>query len=441
MTANLREIQLFNLIGVRIVLVLIVLLLTGCGYSSELGADFFQPSSVDILFTDSLTLKLSTVKLDSNVTGSPSRLLIGKAVDDELGIVTASAFFEVLPADGSSDYYVESATTRFSRATVVIVGDGYSYYDTLSQSVIEVFPLSEEMEANDDGYFYNRTDFAKEAAIGSLSFYPMPGLMDTLEVPLSSQYGQRIYDAMISDPETYVSSTEIVTKIPGFMLAPKSGTSVIGISSTVQLRIYYWDTQSVPITEKYIFFSSASGEKFNQLLADRTATALNSLVSNKYALVSALSENRSYIQGGDGLCLRVEAPYLNTILYENKDLVIISATLQFSPAANTYGNNRLLPTSLVAYIVNDLNEITSQFGTTALVTDYALGRDTYYEIDVTDYVKSRLAQGESPDGSAFLFSLSDSDMSISINRLIIPDQKNSIQPKLRINFLNINKDE
>lgn len=425
----------------RRVLILIIVLSAGCTEPSEIGANFFQPSNVDVLSTDTLSLNLYTIKLDSVATGNPTRLLAGTAQDSELGTVSASAFFEVLPEDFSGEYYLESETTRFSRVSLVAVYDGYSYYDTLSQVELQVLPLIEDLEANDDGYFYNTTDFGVGNSIGSLSFNPAPGQKDTLEIPLNQNYGQRIYDGLVSNTEQYANASEILEVLPGFALVPLSGNSVLGFSSTVELRIYYWDSFSVPVEEKYVSFSSASGDKFNQIQSDRLITDLTSLTNSKGMLPSTGTGGRSFIQSGDALCLRLEIPNLNSILLENKDIVITSATLYFAPQRGSNTGNKSFANSLVMYEVNEINEIIAQYSSSSatLASDISLDRDTHYRVDVTEYVIARLNAGLTSPESALLFTQSDSDLGISVNRLYVDDQKNNSLTKLRVNFLNINK--
>ncbi|MCZ8216491.1 MAG: hypothetical protein O9262_09655, partial [Cyclobacteriaceae bacterium] len=64
---------------------LIIILWCSCNETSEIGAGFFKEGNLGLNYTDTLTLKVSTVTADSIVTGAATRLLVGNHVDDDLG--------------------------------------------------------------------------------------------------------------------------------------------------------------------------------------------------------------------------------------------------------------------------------------------------------------------------------------------------------------------
>src|SRR5262245_43275101 len=84
----------------RLAIVLIMVVMVACETtSSEIGTDFFTDGALDFSYTDSSTVKLSTVQYERMATSSTGRILLGSYEDEKLGVVAASAFIRLAPSE------------------------------------------------------------------------------------------------------------------------------------------------------------------------------------------------------------------------------------------------------------------------------------------------------------------------------------------------------
>ena len=72
--------------------------LAGCQWGDEITS-LVQPNPDDflVLFSDTSTVSISTVRLDSVMTGSASRMLVGSFDDPFFGKMQAATFFQTAP--------------------------------------------------------------------------------------------------------------------------------------------------------------------------------------------------------------------------------------------------------------------------------------------------------------------------------------------------------
>lgn len=426
----------------------VLAVLASCNEPSEIGADFFKEGGIGLIITDTLSLKVSTVLSDSTIVGNSSRLLVGYHDDIDLGKIFASAFFQMEPrstgGEGESNiYYLDEGSSEYLETTLILWYDSYSYYDTTSYQTLYVHALRQEIEPEEDGNFYNTSDSEFfRIPIGQISFRPKPGTRESIEIPLSDSLGQIIYAKAIdgvndlSVPEPFVNDI-----LKGLSLRPDTlaSAAVLGFDTKAELRVHYLDRSVVPSEEKYLRFF-VSSIRYNQILAERSSTPLHALNTRKESLDSELTAGRAYAQGGDALFIRVEIPYLKSILIDNTDLILTQAVLSFRPIKGSNKNNTPLPSHLKMYAVNDRNEIYADLlsppygaGTVPLIEDVDLNRDTYYKVDITNFIESQLDIEEFNE-NAILLSLVDEDIRSSVNRLYVGDQNNEFEMELALYF-------
>jgi hypothetical protein len=405
---------------------------------SGIGSGFFQDGSVNMVTVDTITIHTSTVTFDSLVTSDATRLLIGSHSDDELGVVSSSTFFQIAP---ESSFLLDKAFTSYTRVELRLAYDGYSYYDTTSAITFNAHRITEELET-DDLYFYNTSSFGYDPVpMGSISFTPRPNTGDTLVMPISDDFGKEIVRLAQASAVEVMYTSEFVHYFQGLAVIPVAGNgAIVGFSTAAELRVYYMDKSHTPGKEKYLKMVTTSELiRFNQVLCDRSGTALSGLVSQQEHFNSSRTDRRSYIQSGAGLGMRVEMPYLRDMLRENEDLTIVGAELEIAPARENSGRNAGLPRQLIMLAVNYKNEVLGSYEAAAqLKEDVYLGRDTHYEVNVRDFVTQQLATAEF-NQNALLFTFPDSTFRSSVTRLYAGDQLNEREMKLRIYCLTFSK--
>jgi hypothetical protein len=405
-----------------------------CNENSEIGVDFFDEGSLEVLYVDSLSLKVSTVMLDSMITNSPSRLLVGSNTDNKLGKLTAKSYFQLTPDQA---YSIDKDKTTFKRVNLRLTYDSYSYYDTLIANALSVHSVTEEIVL-DDGYLYNNHSFSYDAeALGSTIFYPTPNRSDTLDIALSNDFGQEIFELIRTQSDVLSTNEKFFRYLPGLTIVPSGGQDgpIIGFSSA-QLYVYYLDNTNVPSTEEYVTFSIGSNLSFNQVTADRSSTLLSNLLRKDVGVKSSETDNISYLQSGTGLALRVEIPYVKELLLQNSNIIMSYAQLEMVPVQGTYNKNTALPITLSGYGVNLRNDFTSTSAVASaqLYEDLDIGRNTRYVADVSDYVRQQL-KGTETLGNAILFIPLDDELRFSVTRAYIGDQQSQYKMKLKVYYV------
>lgn len=426
----------------------VVLILSGTMYScsdpSGVGSNFFQSGSLDVVTIDTVSLKASTIFFDSVVTSTASRLLVGHHVDEDLGNLTCKAYFKLTP-DGTTS--LEDKDTRYSRISLILKYDKYSYYDTSTLHTLSVHEITDNMEMRSDGTLYNTSRFDyNPTPLGTLDFLAQPNKIDSLEIPLSDELGKQLYDLSKISSKSVTDSDEFEKLIEGFVVAPDTALNgaILGFSTNAELRLYYIDLSTVPTDERYIAFSvsgsSEGGFYFNTIENDRSATSLKDLKSQRYPISSTLTNERFYIQGGL-LGMRIELPYINSILRDDENLIISDATLEIRPIHKSDQVNSSFPAELSVDVVNGKNEVQYAYPyAIQLVTDPYLGRDTYYQLDLEYFIKLQLGIDEF-NSNAIMLTLPDDELSSSVARLYAGDQKNEYEMILKIHVVTVNNED
>jgi hypothetical protein len=420
---------------------LAVVLLSCNDEASQIGSGFFEGGSIALATVDTLTLQTSTIQFDSLATSDATRLLVGYHNDKDLGPITASTYFQIGPSDGLT---LDKLYTSFIRTEMRFIHDGYSFYDTTSDISFSIHALTQDMKLDDGSngaYLYNTSSFEYDPTpLGSVTFKSKPNAHDTVKFPISEQFGRDIIRLAQTSSEEVSSITAFLNYFSGIAVIPSSNSGpIVGFKTAVEVRIYYLDRSVTPAAERYVSLVPGNNLWFNRISFDRSATALKGLDRQIEHLASSETNKKSYIQNGAGLGVRIEIPYLRSMLIENEGLTIMSAVLQFAPAKDNTEDNVTLPATLLMSSVDYKNQLVQTFSNNAnLIEDVYLGRDTHYEVDVTTFIKQQLLI-EQFNHNALIFTTDDASFRGTISRLYVGDQRNERQMTLKISCLTISK--
>jgi hypothetical protein len=406
--------------------------------ASLIGSDFLTGSSIAMVTIDTLTLQTSTIKFDSLVTNDATRLMVGYHNDSDLGGLTVGSYFQL--GIDSPPLSVDRTTTQYRNTELMMIHDGYSYYDTLETVSFTVHKLTQDIDSQ-TGYYYNTSHFKYDPTpLGSVTYTPRPARRDTVHIAMSDAFGRDIF-TLAQNAGTQVSSTlDFVQYFKGLVLVPSTTSGpIVGFSMSSQVRIYYTDRSVTPSVVNYLTLDAGTALHFNTISSDRSQTNLVGLISQKGHLSSHLTDNKVYVQGGVGLAMRVEIPYLRAMRLENPGLTIVNAALDIYPAKDNKGSNQPLPTQLLLSSVNYKNELLLSYTSPAtLVEDFYLGRDTHYHVDITNFVNAQMAIEET-NNNALAFTMNDATFRGMVNRIYVGDQKNVREMILTIACLSYSK--
>jgi hypothetical protein len=419
---------------------LFLILAAGCNNTlSDIGSGFITEHQFDILYTDTVTLRTSTVIFDSLYTSGAGRLLVGFHQDEKLGPTTSSAAFLVTVP--STITTLSTDHTTYTALSVHLIRDGYSYYDTTETQTINVYRIIKPINLY-AGYRFNVDGYSLDPTpLGSITISPNPNNKDSVEIYLSDDLGQDLFrKAQLNDP-IYSSNTSFNQYLNGLVLIPDTlnSRSFLGFKSTPTMRLYYTDNSVIaPIhPNKYLSFPIGTNFYYNRIHSDRSSTQLAPLKNILQFAYSSTTDHELYIQGGTGLAMRVDMPYLKNLLFVQPGFVATKAILTIKPVLDAFIVDKYLyrPASLSVNLVDIANQTLGVgIGSVALYTD-PLGNPSY-SLDVTTYVNSEI-QSQVSNDNALLLLLPDKDFRSTVNRLYAGDAQNYYQMKATLYFISL----
>lgn len=420
----------------------------------EVGSSWMDAQS-KIVMIDTLTMKMSTVMLDSTITSGKSVMMVGNIKDQSFGQITSSSLFELTP----SSYGINSPSTAVYDSIVMYLTNTNLYYgDTLKSFKLDVFPLTDRIKLN-NGYLYNKSKFNySSTAVGSTEFYPRPNTDSSyVKIKLDQSYGLSLFNTLknsdVTNQETFLNFYK------GLALVPSTNNNAMlrfGINSlyevqinkstkekvTNQVRMYYHTTSQngTELVKYTVDFYPNGSYQYNKISSDFTGSELANLTPQN-SIPSASLGNKTYLLSGIGVYTRVEIPYLKSVknLFEN--FKVINAKLALSPVAGYYSNNFYNPSALYYYVGDKQNHLVSNYtsdGTTEITVGLSdsseFQNEHSYEFSLTGYVNTLLTETTNSNYTTLIYPSSYSD--VSCGKVVFGDAKNETNPaKLKLYLL------
>ncbi|WP_312900403.1 DUF4270 family protein [Chryseobacterium taichungense] len=420
----------------------------------EVGNSWMDAQS-KIVMIDTLTMKMSTIMMDSTITSGKRVMMIGNIHDQTFGKVTSSSLFELTP----SSYSLSSPSTAvFDSLVMYLTNTDFYYGDTLKTYKLAVHPLADRIKL-DNGYLYNKSIFNYSSnSIGNAEFYPRPNTDSSyVKIKLDQSYGQTLFNTLKNSDVT--SQEYFLNFYKGLALVPSSENNAMlrfGINSSYLVQInkntkekvsnmvrMYYHTTSQNGTElvKYTLDLSPSPTlQYNKISSDFTGSELANLTPQN-SIPSTSLGNKTYLMAGIGVYTKVEIPYLKSLknLYENYK--VIDATLSLSPVAGYYSDNFYNPSPLYYYVGDKLNHLVSNYtsdGSTEITTSLSASsefqNEHVYSFPMTSYVNSVLTETANSDHNTLIYPSSYAD--VLCGKTVFGDAKNKTNPaKLKVYIL------
>lgn len=404
----------------KLVVGLVYILVTFCSCQDEnssLGENLVK-SSFKNVFTDTCTVDISSIMVDSLETLGDSVCQIGFYNDSVWGKVKASYLAEFTLASFSPDL---TNTYVFDSITLNFQPSGHYWGDTLSLQRIWVYPLEKVITYLQGETLYNTSYVPlEETPVCSFTYYPHPAKRENMEIRMPDSFGKQLFDDMLAEKNVFESQEKFRNYLHGLALIPdETGSCVSGFmvsDSSIYMRLYY-HILNVTSTESELDFKVNTEYAFTRVEHDRTGTPLEVLSKGGaiFATSSTKTGKRAYLQGLTGIYNSIEFPYLNDLMINGDIVSIENATLYLYPQRGSYGVVNQLPSTLRLYVADDANNTVDQvydsMGTTiqdgSLTVDDMLGRETYYSFDITSFLQENL--GTWGEGRQKLFLVLDND--------------------------------
>ncbi|MCD8260898.1 MAG: DUF4270 domain-containing protein [Bacteroides sp.] len=365
---------------------------------SELGKRYVETSLRNVL-TDTCTVKMSTILVDSIETSGNSTFQLGHYYDPAWGDLSLSYYTEYnMPSLTKSDN-----TYIFDSITVKFYCDGTYLGDTLSRQSVHIYNLAENINLNYYGYLYSTSEVKREdTPLTTITFDPRPNWGKEIECRLPDEFGEQFLDMVLNYSIYLDSQDKFRDYFHGLAFIPDGDDSCItgfAVSDTSMcLTIYYTRIDSYANEEEMVM-TPYTTRSFNKVDYDRTGTPLESIEPGVLlAEPSENTDNKTYILGMAGMYTKIEFPYLND-LQKLGDLVSIEAAyLYLYPVHQSFGDLRPLPQELTLFTADETNsaeeQITNSSGTQvqngSLTDDRSTYNGTYYTFDITTFLQTNL---------------------------------------------------
>ncbi|MGV3600081.1 MAG: DUF4270 family protein [Dyadobacter fermentans] len=419
--------------------------LTACEWGDEIKS-LSQPNPDDfaVLMSDTVTIQLSTMAVDSVMTGGPARMLAGSFKDPYFGKVKTMTFFQPTRKEGLA---IAKEAQYDSLILSLKYDNRFSYGDTTKPMNLTVYRLLTDIMEKSSYWNHNSTSYDPKA-IGKATIVPRPTTTQQLRIRLSDEIGKKVFEIAQNNQFNSGQDWLDIVKGLGVASAVTDNGSVIGFrtdSTSVQLHYhtplvseYKKDSAIFPVTGAY-----------NQIVSDPAGTQLAKLPTNRrLSLPSSQSGNMAFMQAGTGVMIRVDLPYLRNLKY-TQYTAINKAFLRIKPLRASVTDQYRVPPALYLYRVDRNNQFYTD-GNGGTLPIYMLGgqvpvssryirdlvnNEEYYLFDISSFA-TELMISETNDVGGFVirsspynsnssFRDANTDYSMNVNRLVIGDQRHS----------------
>lgn len=434
--------------GLRLCTVLVCsAIFTSC---EKIDIDFGSDSTdtdPNITYYDNYAVTIATAKSDSFLTSGNSVFCIGSHTDPVFGKIKAGSYVQLnLPAYNP----VVNSTVTFDSLELVIKPNGQFYGDSSLPVTVNVFRLTAPIEdkVNGDSYYNTRSFAYQPSPIGqkSISLYGKSGT--AVHIKLSAALGQELLDKFRTSDNDVATADNFISYFKGLYISTDSinTNSVFYFTAhtdSMLVRLHYHEN-SLFTEDKALNFGFTATKQFSNISFRHSGTAFTSFVNNKKQLIaSTASNNQSFLNTALGTSIKISFPGLLDLKETHPYIKVVKAILIVKPDTAAYSFPYQLPASLYLYQTDATNipgtgiyytgTSSSSLQNGDLVTDPLYGENTYYSYDITQFINTKISEGQFSESALLLYS-SLGSFDSGLQRLVINDQtKNrSVQLKLYV---------
>ena len=444
-------------------LLISLFIFSGCQNTDSIGLDVDPSTGISGTFTDTVTVRSSTIREDSVLTNSLSQYPLGFFNDPVLGKTSSNIALSLTMLNSSTTF--GTAPVLDSAVLVLHYGDEF-YGDSTSKFRIEVRQLAEPLSKSKS--YYNNTGFNVSPTIIGNQLVTirrkdsvkvneiLTGKADVIKtkapqirIPISSSF---INSNFINAGATNFSSQALFMKfIKGLHLkvneaqsSGQGGIAFLNLSDSSRLDIYYKTTSGTTIDTTKISFPISNGSEpvAAQFTHDYTGTNVQTQLNNP-----ATQYDFTYVQGLAGLRTKIRFPYLDK-LKELGNITINKAELIVSVVG---GTDSYKPAPRLLMYTSDIasqRQFVPDFGTNPAIalSDFDFGgyydaTNKRYKFVVTTFLQDIL-KGKSKEYDTFIAPVSvpytrqsgPVPSGTTASRAILGSGKNGVTYKMKLNI-------
>lgn len=384
-------------------LLLLSLLICSCKNNALSIGDYLFDSPVRTVVTDTLTVRLFNIAIDSVITSNRTNkgtAFAGFYDDPEIGTFYAQSYIEFnKTTDNETNIYAD-----FDSVMLVLLPNGNYYGDTLEYASFKISKLEKEIEMGDDGYMYSTSSVPVGEMLVDAVFKMEPGRKsERVEIKLPDDFGNMLFKGMINS-ETYMDNDHYLKTFPGLSIGAGSESACvygIGVSDTSCLIRIYYHISTTTKEQKKMEFKANISKMFHQFIGERLPDL--DFTSKDDPVPSYQTRNMGVLMSGTPMYTRIQFPHLNNLLALSEIVMIKEATLIIRPIHHSYDIVPLPPRLNLFYhdpTSNDqgsaLSERSPSGGpqtlTGNLPKDYQLQLAPYYSFNISEFISGQLGK-------------------------------------------------
>lgn len=444
-------------------LLISLFIFSSCQNTDSIGLDVDPSTGIAGTFTDTVTVRTSTVREDSILTNSLNQYPLGYFNDPILGKTTSNIALSLTMANSSTTF--GTAPTLDSAVLVLHYGDEF-YGDSTSKFQIEVRQLAESL--NKAKSYYNNTSFNVNSAIIGNQLVTVrrkdsvkiteivtgkPDVIKTkapqIRIPISASF---INNNFINAAATNFSTQALFMKfIKGLHLrvneaqsSGAGGIAFLNLSDSSRLDIYYKTKSGATVDTTKISFPISNGSEpvAAQFTHDYSGTSVQTQLNNPTTQYDV-----TYVQGLAGVRTKVRFPYLDK-LKELGNITINKAELIVTVVG---GTDNFKPAPRLLMYTTDIasqRQFIPDFGTDPAIalSDLDFGgfydaRNKRYKFVVTTFLQDIL-KGKSKQYDTFIAPVSipysrqsgPVPSGTTASRAVLGSGKNGVTYKMKLNI-------
>ncbi|WP_412476421.1 DUF4270 family protein [Flavobacterium sp. TBRC 19031] len=409
--------------------------------------DFFSPSgnfvnsNLEISVIDTISFKMSTIKLDSIITDVNGKILVGRYNDPVFGVIVASGYVDYAP-----DEYEIDDEAVFDSVVLNLPYSKYFYNDTLQQKTIKVEELAKTIRFRNGQYnFYNTTNIQTTNLIGQRSFYPRVNLKDSIKTTLNYNFGLNLFNKIRDGDISDLEDLKLIFKGIKISSSDAENASIVGFNVVNSYIRFYYSIPDEPGEAKYYDFGynnyGGVNKYFTQIYSDRTNTVFPNFINNETEFFPTSAVPFTYVNSGVGIVTKFAFPYFQeSIANLNQAGIIYKANLKIPIKANSYSRNLYTADSVQVFVVDQNNDIVRTLDdgysqAVGYVKQYEPGiNEKYLEVPISSFLKTAL---NTPLYKNYGLIIVPFDYNTSTSRMILNSNKNTDdKTKLILTYLN-----
>ena len=304
------------------------ILITACKKeNSDLGSSI-NPNGLNVVTTDTFTVKTYCSELDSLETDETSIGLLGGYHDPEFGFVDCSIATQIRLSSESPNF---GTVTSVDSVVLSLVYTSIKYYGNLEDLTFEVYEITDDLVRDDQAYYsftpVNITGpnlmqagtetftpkVYEDVIVGSDTIAPQ------LRLNLDPSFGQYLIDnsASMSTNDNFVSFFKgLYVKVSNTNALASGKGNVLYLSledALSKMVIFYTNDQSVNKT--FTFNINSKTARFNKIDFDRTGTNVEAVINNP-----DLGQEKFYMQCSS-IRATVNFPYIMDLQKDKKRII------------------------------------------------------------------------------------------------------------------------